>query len=360
MGLEGSLDAFSLSDIFQLLILTSKTGGLHLYRPGGAGSVHFTAGSVTAASSDDRRQTLARRLVGAGAVAEDALEAAVAAAGARPATSLVRALHDSGAVDPEALPGLLSEHVVDAVFDLLRWPDGDFSFLVGETSPDQLDGGVAADAVLAEARRRVESWSQLGALVPTPESVVSLSVVPPTDPVLSRDEWRLLALVDGRRPVRELVGLSGRGEYGVYAAVAALVERGLVVVGAADEGGGALLRRQRLLAGLEGPAVPAPEPPAAEPDVDTAETAEPDPDPDPDPADRDEPDPADPDEPDVDTAAWGQPASPTPERSYPSPVEAAPEGGAAAAVATLSRPVTVQPTLDRNAVLRLIAGVQGF
>ncbi|MCZ3387033.1 MAG: DUF4388 domain-containing protein, partial [Actinomycetia bacterium] len=30
MKLEGSLDAFSLPDVFQLLSLTKKSGGLHL------------------------------------------------------------------------------------------------------------------------------------------------------------------------------------------------------------------------------------------------------------------------------------------------------------------------------------------
>jgi hypothetical protein len=37
--LEGSLDAFSLPDIFALLSMTKKTGGLHLRRDGAHGVV---------------------------------------------------------------------------------------------------------------------------------------------------------------------------------------------------------------------------------------------------------------------------------------------------------------------------------
>ena len=77
MKLEGSLDAFSLPDVFQLLSFTKKTGGLHLSNDGCAGVVFFTVGQITGASADTSRQPLARRLIGSGAVDDDALGAAV-------------------------------------------------------------------------------------------------------------------------------------------------------------------------------------------------------------------------------------------------------------------------------------------
>ena len=52
MKLEGSLDAFSLPDIFQLLSFTKKSGGLHLRRAAIHGCVYFRDGSVTGATSD--------------------------------------------------------------------------------------------------------------------------------------------------------------------------------------------------------------------------------------------------------------------------------------------------------------------
>jgi hypothetical protein len=42
--LEGSIDAFSLPDIFSLLSMTKKTGGLHLRRESAHGVVWFTTG----------------------------------------------------------------------------------------------------------------------------------------------------------------------------------------------------------------------------------------------------------------------------------------------------------------------------
>ena len=73
MRLEGTLDAFSLPDIFQLLSFTKKTGALHLRRGDVHGVVFFAAGAVTGASADQGRQALGRRLVGAGHVSDEAL-----------------------------------------------------------------------------------------------------------------------------------------------------------------------------------------------------------------------------------------------------------------------------------------------
>ena len=77
MKLEGSLDAFSLPDVFQLLSLTKKSGGLHLTNGQVSGIVYFADGAVTGAVSDVARQALARRLVGLGAADDAALRRAV-------------------------------------------------------------------------------------------------------------------------------------------------------------------------------------------------------------------------------------------------------------------------------------------
>src|SRR3954452_8798575 len=75
--LEGSLDAFSLPDIFALLSMTKKTGGLHLRRDGAHGVVWLTTGALTGGTSDVTRQLLARRLIGTGHVSDDDLHAAI-------------------------------------------------------------------------------------------------------------------------------------------------------------------------------------------------------------------------------------------------------------------------------------------
>lgn len=251
MKLEGSLDAFSLPDIFALLSMTKKTGGLHLRRPSAHGVVWFTTGSLTGGTSDVDRQTLARRLVGAGQVTDEALAAAVAAVRDDPDLGVARALLQAGSVEEAVLHDLVGEQVTDSVFDLLRWPDGEFAFALDEPNPDDVGVSMSVDEVVAEARRRLDSWGGVAAAVPSSQTVLSLATSLGEDPQLGRDDWALLALVDGRRTVGELVGVLGRGEYAVVSRLADLVGRGLLRA-EADDGVATLLRRQALLAELEG------------------------------------------------------------------------------------------------------------
>ena len=260
MKLEGSLDAFSLPDVFALLSMTKKTGGLHLQREGARGVLFFTTGSLTGGSPDVARQVLARRLVGAGHVDDEALTAAVSACQDDPDIGVVRALQQAGAVDEAAIHEVVSEHLVDTVFDLLRWPDGSFAFEMDQANPDDVGVLQSPEDAVTEARRRLEDWSKVAETVPSPSTVLTVALAPTTEPALSREEWALLALVDGQRTVAEIVGLTGRGDYAVVSRLAELVNRGLLRTGESD-GVAAMMRRQSALAALEdAPAPTAPKP----------------------------------------------------------------------------------------------------
>ncbi|MDX6254336.1 MAG: hypothetical protein QOJ11_670 [Frankiales bacterium] len=253
MRLEGTLDAFSLPDIFQLLSFTKKTGGLHLRRGDLHGVVFFNSGSVTGASADQGRQALGRRLVGAGHVSDEALMQAVDRAAGDPGIGLAKALAEAGAADESVLTSLMAEQAVDSVFDLLRWPEGDFGFVVDETNPDDLGVALPVDDVVSEARRRLDYWQTVSRTIPSPDSVLVISAHAPADLSINADEWSMLGLVDGRRGVHELIALTGRGEFTCVSALAAMVDRGLLAVRGGDDGdaASALIRRHHVLSRLE-------------------------------------------------------------------------------------------------------------
>ncbi len=251
MKLEGSLDAFGLPDIFQLLSYTKKTGGLHLRNGAVDGVVYFASGSVTGASGDRGRQTLARRLVGSGAVADGPLGEAVSRA-QREGVGVGRALLDARAVDADVLQQAAQEQAVDAVFELLGWSQGDFSFSVDEANPDDVGVELATERVVAEAAARRETADQTSALIGSPAVVLAMPVVPPPQRDLSPDEWALVALADGRRTVGDIAELTGSGYVTVVQALAALAERGLLEpVGGDNDHASAVRRRLALLAPLE-------------------------------------------------------------------------------------------------------------
>lgn len=261
MRFEGTLDAFSLADIFHLLSWTRKTGTLHVRGDGGHGAIHLREGAVTGGRSDVSRQALGRRLVGAGLVDDDTLAAAAVALSSQPGRGLARVLVEQAGVDAELARGLAGEQAADAVFDLMRWPDGEFAFVLDEPDPDDVGASLDAEGLVEEGRRRLERWAELVRAVPARDAVVSFAPVPAAPPELSLPEWHLLAYVDGRRTVADLVTLSGGGEFAVVGALAGLVGRGLLVVRDGADG----QRSQQLLAALEGRA--APPPPVAAPPV---------------------------------------------------------------------------------------------
>ena len=258
MKLEGSLDAFSLPDVFQLLSFTKKTGGLHLSNDGCDGVVFFTAGQITGASADTSRQPLARRLIGSGAVDDGSLGAAVQRARDDKDIGVVKALLEANAVEAELLRQAVSDQSVDAVFDLLQWQTGEFAFVMDEVNPDDVGVSVQTETVIADADARRVSWETVSQVVPSPTAILSMPVVLPDDPEVSRDEWALLALIDGRRSVNDLVDLTGCGRYAVVSTLAGLVSRSLLEVREdGDDHVSVVVRRHELLAPVE-VALPAP------------------------------------------------------------------------------------------------------
>ena len=275
MRLDGHLEDFTLPDVLQLLSQTVKTGSLLLETGDGPrqGVIRLGAGAIDGASSDVHSHALARRLVGAGLVADEALDQAAADLRAG-GPSLVRALLDRAGLRMETVAAVAREQATDAVCELLRWTSGSFSFRVGEADPDGLGLALRTDELVAEGERRMQVWPSLTSQIPSPDTVMRLAAAPAVDPSCTREEWGLIALVDGRRSVSEIVALLGRSEFAVAGALAALVERGLLTGSAAGSGFADLQRRQSVIAELEsGAPVPAAAATAAVPAARAAERA---------------------------------------------------------------------------------------
>ena len=159
------------------------------------------------------------------------------------------------------------DQAVDAVFDLSRWDSGEFGFEQGTRNIDDVGIALEHTWLVAEATARSAAWDGLLEVIPGVDTLVALPVVLAADPEVTREEWALLALVDGRRTVADLVELTGCGVFAVVTVLAGLARRGLLAV---VEPGGAdhvatVRRRLAVLASAETVAPPVVEAPAAEP-----------------------------------------------------------------------------------------------
>ena len=211
MSLQGSLDTFALTDVLVLLASTKKDGELKVKGARGEGKIWVDKGEIVQA-----------------------------------------------AIGTKAVPA------VDAVFELLRMPEGNFVFEAGSAAP-KAGEPESIDLVLADSQARLAEWRDIEKVVPHLDCMVAMAAEAPGDSVVvSAEQWRLLASFGDGHSVRELMERRSLGEFDASKVVKELVESGL-----------ATLQTELAPAKAAAPKVKAPEPaPAPAPKAEEQPKAE--------------------------------------------------------------------------------------
>ncbi|MGY6499516.1 MAG: DUF4388 domain-containing protein [Acidimicrobiales bacterium] len=228
-GLEGRLDEVQFADVLRLLQASRQEGTLHL--DGEDGTVVVVAPDEIRLATTGVDQGLRPAVVGAGVADADVWESAVqATAGSSDGGAGVERLIAAG-VDAERLRSRLYEHTVTTLFELLLPSDAPFHFTRGESHPFAVEPGFPFDDVLADVRRRVEEWREIAASIPSTTMVLRMSARLPlsSGPVtITPEEFELLALLDGRRDVADLIQLTGMSAFRVLTLLHRLTGLGAV------------------------------------------------------------------------------------------------------------------------------------
>ncbi len=244
MALEGNLKDFSLADMFRLLASGSKTGTLHVVGTEGEGIVCFRDGQVFHASSKGAGEAAGKRVVRAGIISDKQLRQAQGLMKIQKKDKATRKLGqilvDEGYVEASVLEEFIREQISGALFDLMRWEEGNLRFDSDENRTE-VDMGLAVtiEAVLEDSNRRLEMWNKIKDKIPSMDTRFAMSGNPGQKAAeihLKPREWMLLCFLHGSRSVRELVDLTGYNDfetakvlYGMYAG--GLIEK----VGSAGE-----------------------------------------------------------------------------------------------------------------------------
>jgi tetratricopeptide (TPR) repeat protein len=229
MAIEGSLQDVALPDICQLLSMGMKTGCLSLTDRSNFGYIYFAKGRVTHASVLNRPDRLGELLVRNGIISRADLSAAMQAQGHEKGQRLGELLVRRGALTQEQLQRFISLQIEEAVYHLFTWNQGSFHF-----DPDQApDPGlflvnINADALLMEGARRVDEWSLIEKKIPSMDLVFAVVKQPPADVELTKQEQKLLPLIDGHRTVEEIVLECGMVEFEAAKALFGLIQPGFV------------------------------------------------------------------------------------------------------------------------------------
>lgn len=177
MALEGSLEDFEITDIFQLIQLGQKVGCLRIQTPTSVGVIYFKDGMVTHA----------------------------------------KAAQHAGEI---------------AIQEILRWTKGRFIFVPNEESPEKTIGQ-PIQFIILEAARRVDEWQRIEKVIPSLDIKVKIVEVPDAgieNINLRPEEWKVLSFVDSQTTIKDIAHRANLGEFDTAKILFGLVSSGLVRV----------------------------------------------------------------------------------------------------------------------------------
>jgi len=260
MALEGTLKDFSLADIFQLIGLQRKTGVLTLRANDDTVTVTFLDGKVVGADSLSHRleNRLGHVLIRSELLTQDQLNRALEIQ-KETLQRLGFILVHYGIISIEALRQALQLQIMQIVFRLFRWKDGDYHFSQETTIEYDRDYvvPVTAESILMEGARMIDEWPIIekrirsydmvfrkkltdqeivvvGASEEADEIDFDASVVRRRKPLasdkirISREEKAIYDMVDGTMTVREVMEQSKYPEFDTAKALYELLTRDLI------------------------------------------------------------------------------------------------------------------------------------
>ena len=259
MALEGTLRDFSLADIFQLISLQHKTGLLTVRGSTDTVTLGFLDGMLVSAESSAQRldTRLGTVLVKTRRLTEEALTRALSMQ-AQTLQRLGLILLKNGFCSAQDLRDGLDIQIKRIAYSLFRWADGDYVF--EQTDHVDYDAEsttpINVERLLMEGARMIDEWPIVEKVVWSLDIVyrkvpVAQPVIPAEDedaaedvedstlsrrarekhldPIrISRAEWSIYELVDGRRTVAEINELAFLSEFDGCKACFDLVSRELI------------------------------------------------------------------------------------------------------------------------------------
>lgn len=230
--LSGDLGAINLADIFNLLGMSKKTGVLKLSRGAETRSLHWEQGEIVFARSNSVRDSLGNCLVRKGIITPE--QNAVSASKIDENTRHGKVLVRMGFITADQLLWAVKHQVLEVVYNLFHWRSGFFEFLEGEAdAKEKITLSMSTTKIIMEGIHRLDEWAKIRTLFPD-DSVVLEPALGPAElaarPDLGPEDKKILAQVDGSRPLNEIANLARQGEFETYSLLFNLVSAGVLRV----------------------------------------------------------------------------------------------------------------------------------
>ncbi len=192
MGLQGTLDTFSLAEILGLIERARHTGALSVQSPEGHGTLYVTAGRFSAGEAADY----------------------------------------SGPVEDRHA---LDVRLIDVCFHLMRFEGGSFEFTRDVEPPWTAERATDIGPIVETVEHIVRAWPAVEAVLPSFDVRPQLAEELPEDSLtLSRSAFRIFTMIDGERTVRQIAREAGNSVVEVGPVLKDLIDHGAVRIGSAE------------------------------------------------------------------------------------------------------------------------------
>ena len=241
MDLQGNLETFKLPDILQLLSQSRKNGTLGIQRDNDIVMVYFTEGQIIYAYGPRQTYHLGQMLKSRGKITAVQLSEAVKlqTEGGKNSKRLGHILMEMSVIDRADIIEVVTEQVEELLFSMLSWETGSFKFYENQYPTDEeVTVKLSTENIILEGLRRLDEMNHLRDSLPAMDARLSIAQTfegHRIDVALSPEEWNLLALIDSRRTIRDIIEVSNLSEVESLKRLAALKMAGLVMEVETDE-----------------------------------------------------------------------------------------------------------------------------
>lgn len=227
MAFEGNIEDFGVADILQLINSQGKTGTLTFNKNKETISIGFENGMISSAFHNRKGvlKPIGDYLVLTGKISREKLKK-LSRKSKRKGVALVDTLVENDILTREDLEKIIEFKIQEVVDELFTWKKGDYKFQLGEKlySKSKYSVLVNPQFLILEGMRRIDEWPKIEENIPDSKIIFKKKKKPGLSVEIGDQEKVVLALINGKMSVEDIVESSGLGQFRTYHAIFNLLE----------------------------------------------------------------------------------------------------------------------------------------
>ena len=233
MALKGNLRDFSTTQLLNLVNLARKTGLLMIQGQAGAARLYFREGKLIHANLGSEDGYLSDMLLKAGKLSADQAKMIQAQAEMQSDKQLGLALMNAGAVTQDDIVQSVKDYMLDIVYTLFNWTEGEFQFDQNKLpTDDRIAVPINLENVILEGSRRIQESELLQSELPDLNSVALRFTDNPDARLrnvnLSVEEWRVISFINPRNTIKQIAQSNSLDDFQIRKIVYGMLQAGLV------------------------------------------------------------------------------------------------------------------------------------